>query len=154
MLLQEYNKLLCPFFRAKLAEWLASKGKAPKRPAMMTAVLSKTVSKVSVNVKADLQSQCCAESQLGEQCKAEPKNDVVTEELLPAAVAHDKDMHEAKLTTQSQTPKIMNTTLDLLEDSDADLPVDSQSGVDDVRNQFSLLLPHFGNDKSNKQFFS
>lgn len=40
---------------------------------------------------------------------------------------------EAAVTTTSQTPAIMNTTLDLLENSDADQPVEPQEEIDDVR---------------------
>lgn len=40
---------------------------------------------------------------------------------------------EAAVTTTSQTPAIMNTTLDLLENSDADQPVEPQDEIDDVR---------------------
>lgn len=40
---------------------------------------------------------------------------------------------EAAVTTISQTPAIMNTTLDLLENSDADQPVEPQEEIDDVR---------------------
>lgn len=40
---------------------------------------------------------------------------------------------EAAVMTTSQTPAIMNTTLDLLENSDADLPVEPQDKIDDVR---------------------
>lgn len=50
-----------------------------------------------------------------------------------AAVPQDAQKQEAAVMTTSQTPAIMNTTLDLLENSDADLPVEPQDKIDDVR---------------------
>ena len=113
---------------------------------MKTAAPSKI--KISVKVEADLKPQSCAEPQLAEQCKYEPESNVVAQEPVPGVAAHDEDIHEAEQTACSQTPEIMNTTLDLLENSDADLP-DSQDGVDDVSKPFLFLFlfspPHSGN---------
>uniref|UniRef100_A0A7N6A8H0 Cytoskeleton-associated protein 2 C-terminal domain-containing protein n=1 Tax=Anabas testudineus TaxID=64144 RepID=A0A7N6A8H0_ANATE len=83
--------------RAKLAEWLTSKGKTLKRPAMPTAAPQKT--KVNTaRPEVDLKSQS----------------------------------HVEQLTVHSQTPAVMDTTLELLENSDADLLIDSQDRIDDV----------------------
>lgn len=66
--------------------------------------------------------------------------------LQPCLKAHEPDMASAaqcansqrtEITTHSQTPAIMNTTLDLLENSDADLLVEPQDNVDNVRKQGS-----------------
>ncbi|TDH04626.1 hypothetical protein EPR50_G00134700 [Perca flavescens] len=92
--------------RAKLAEWLASKGRTFKRPAMTTAEASKT--KVSAKPEAD------------------PEPGQEAHNPGPAAAAHCSGL------TPSQTPVTMSTTLDQLENSDADLPVDPQDGIDDV----------------------
>ncbi|XP_059208315.1 cytoskeleton-associated protein 2 [Centropristis striata] len=100
--------------RAKLAEWLASKGKASKRPAMTTTGPSKT--KVPAKPKADLKPQSKVETQSAAQYKPEPRLEAAKPEL-PA---------------HSQTPMIMNTTLDLLENSDADQFVEPQESVDDI----------------------
>lgn len=112
--------------RAKLADWLASKGKTFKRPAMTTAEPPKT--KVSAKPKADLKPQSNVEPPPAAQCKPEPE---------PRLEAHKPDSAAASLCagliTQSQTPMIMNTTLDLLENSDdCDLPVDPEDSVDDI----------------------
>ncbi|XP_041807699.1 cytoskeleton-associated protein 2 [Chelmon rostratus] len=109
--------------RAKLAEWLASKGKSLKRPAMTTAVPSKT--KVSAKLEAGLKSQ----SQPAVQCNPEPEPKL--EAHKPDSAAPCADTQGAELPAPSQTPVIMNTTLDL-ESSDADLLVDPQDRVDDV----------------------
>ncbi|XP_044079207.1 cytoskeleton-associated protein 2 [Siniperca chuatsi] len=112
--------------RAKLAEWLASKGKTFKRPAMTTAAPSKT--KVSAKPEADLKSQSHVDPQPAKQCDPEPS----LEAHKPDSAAHCADTQGAELTIHSQTPVIMNTTLDLLGNSDADLPVDPQDRVDDI----------------------
>lgn len=97
--------------RAKLAEWQASKGKAFKRPAMTTAEPSKT--RVSVKPEADLNPQ----PQPAIQCNPEPRLE-----------ARKPDSEGAVLKTHSRTPVIMNTTLDLLDNSD----IDPQDSVDDI----------------------
>ncbi|KAM7398542.1 hypothetical protein PAMA_006446 [Pampus argenteus] len=111
--------------RAKLADWLASKGKTFKRPAM-TAAPAPSKTKVSAKPEADLkpQSHSHAESPEPEPSLEAQKPDS------PAALCADTQREE--LTTHSHTPAIMNTTLDLLENSDPDLPVDPQYRVDDI----------------------
>ncbi|XP_038563790.1 cytoskeleton-associated protein 2-like isoform X2 [Micropterus salmoides] len=113
--------------RAKLAEWLASKGKTFKRPAMTTAAPSKP--KVSAKPEADLKPQSHADPQPAAQCKPEPS---VEAHESDSAAAHCADTQGAGLMIHSQTPVIMNTTLDLLENSDENLPVDPQDRVDDI----------------------
>ncbi|KAK1883245.1 Cytoskeleton-associated protein 2 [Dissostichus eleginoides] len=108
--------------RAKLAEWMASKGKTFKRPARATAELSKT--KVSAKPAADLKPK----SQPAAQSKPEPRLEHKPDS---AAAAHCADTQGAA-PTHDRTPLIMNTTLDLLEDSDAGLPGDPQGSVDDI----------------------
>ncbi|XP_068577352.1 cytoskeleton-associated protein 2 [Cebidichthys violaceus] len=97
--------------RAKLAEWQASKGKTFKRPAMTTTEPSKT--RVSAKPAADLNPQ----PQPAIQCNPEPRLEVCK-----------PDSEGAVLKTHSRTPMIMNTSLDLLENSDVDL----QDSVDDI----------------------
>lgn len=108
--------------RAKLAEWMASKGKTFKRPARATAELSKT--KVSAKPAADLKPK----SQPAAHSKPEPRLEHKPDS---AAAAHCADTQGAA-PTHDRTPLIMNTTLDLLEDSDAGLPGDPQGSVDDI----------------------
>uniref|UniRef100_A0A3Q3W0U7 Cytoskeleton-associated protein 2 C-terminal domain-containing protein n=1 Tax=Mola mola TaxID=94237 RepID=A0A3Q3W0U7_MOLML len=85
--------------RVKLAEWLASKGKTLKRPAMTTGK-----PKVSAKPQPDL--------------KTRPE---------PVALGNPEPCLESQepdsLTAHGQTPAIMNTTLDLLDNSDPDLPI-------------------------------
>ncbi|KAM8899800.1 cytoskeleton-associated protein 2 isoform 1-T3 [Spinachia spinachia] len=94
--------------RAKLADWLASKGKTFKRPASTAAEPSKT--RVPAKAKADLHPP----ARPAAQTQPEPRL--------------EQESEEALLKTQSQTPAIMNTTLELLENSD----VDPQYSVDDI----------------------
>lgn len=108
--------------RAKLAEWMASKGKTFKRPARATAELSKT--KVSAKPAADLKPK----SQPAAHSKPEPRLEHKPDS---AAAAHCADTQGAA-PTHDRTPLIMNTTLDLLEDSNAGLPGDPQGSVDDI----------------------
>ncbi|XP_068456860.1 cytoskeleton-associated protein 2 [Clinocottus analis] len=94
--------------RAKLAEWLASKGKASKRPAMPTTEPAKARVSAALNPRP----------QPAAQCDPQPKQE-----------AREPDSKGAvPLKTNSQTPTVMNTTLDLLEISDDD----PQGSVDDV----------------------
>lgn len=53
------------------------------------------------------------------------------------------DTQRAELTAHDQTPVIINTTLDLLDNSDPDLPVDPQDRVDDVSKQEGFLSAFF-----------
>lgn len=115
--------MYCPH-RAKLAEWLASKGKTLKRPAMKAGP-SKT--KVSAKPEPDLKPQPV--------CNPEPAPRVEAHEA-DSTAAHCADTQGAEL-THSQTPAIMNTTLELLENSVADLSVVPQDRVDDVRKHAS-----------------
>lgn len=117
--------------RAKLAQWQASKGKTFKRPAMTAGAPPKT--KVCAKPKANLQP----ESQPAAQRNPEPE--LSMEAHKPDSAA---DTQGAESTTHSQTPAIMETTIDLLSNSDADLPVDPQDRMDDVRKQacFSVVL--------------
>ncbi|XP_034463608.1 cytoskeleton-associated protein 2 isoform X1 [Hippoglossus hippoglossus] len=94
--------------RAKLAEWLASKGKTFKRPAMTTAAPPKTkASKPGTNLKS--------------QSHAEPR---------PAA--HKPDSTAADCADTQGAMLTTRTTLELLENSDVDLSVDPQESVDDI----------------------
>ncbi|XP_070773909.1 cytoskeleton-associated protein 2 [Enoplosus armatus] len=115
--------------RAKLAGWQASKGKTSKRPALKTAVPPKT--KVSTKPEADLKPQSHVEPQPATQRNPEPEPRLEAHKP-DSAGTHCADTQAAELTTHSQTPVIMNTTLDLLENSDSDLPVDLQDRVDDI----------------------
>ncbi|XP_023137618.1 cytoskeleton-associated protein 2 [Amphiprion ocellaris] len=113
--------------KAKLAEWMASKGKTLKRPAMTTAA-APPKTKVSARPEAH-QSQ--VEPQPAARCEPKPEPSVETHNTNSAA-SHCDDIQGAEPTVHGQTPIIMNTTLDLLENSDADLPVEPQDTVDDI----------------------
>ncbi|KAM4545664.1 cytoskeleton-associated protein 2 [Odontesthes bonariensis] len=106
--------------RAKLADWLASKGKTLKRPAMATAAPLKN--EVSAKAEDNLKPQSHAEHKLVTQFKPDPS--LEAPKLDSAVPAHYADTQGAEVTKHSQTPEIMDTTLDLLENSD--------SGVDDI----------------------
>ncbi|XP_037126447.1 cytoskeleton-associated protein 2 isoform X2 [Syngnathus acus] len=110
--------------RAKLAMWLASKGKTLKRPAATSAQVVPKIS-TSVKPKASVKSK----SVKAQPDKAKPgpsldQPDSTASGLPPQA-------QEAPKSVQMQTPLIMNTSFDLLENSDFDLPV-VQNGYDDV----------------------
>lgn len=108
--------------RAKLAVWLASKGKTLKRPAMGAAAPS-TKSKVSTKPGVHPKSQM--KSQHAPNCKLEPE----VKENKPALSADNQEV----VNTETRTSLIMNTTLDLLENSALDLSVEPQdSGMDRV----------------------
>lgn len=130
---------LCSLCRAKLAEWLASKGKSFKRPALTTAEPSRT--KVSAKPEAvfDPQRQSHVGAQPAAQRNPEPEPRLEAHKPDSAAAttaAHCANTQGAALTTHGRTPVIMNTSLDLLEISD----VDPQDSVDDVRKQAVAVL--------------
>lgn len=112
--------------RAKLSEWMASKGKTFKRPAMTSTVHLKT--KVSAKPEAALKPHSHVDPKQPAQSKPEPS--VEAHKADSAALC--ADTQGAESARISQTPVIMNTTLDLLENSDADLSVDLQDRVDDI----------------------
>lgn len=100
--------------RAKLAEWLASKGKTLKRPAMVAAA---PFTKTKVSTKPGPHPQHAAKYKLEPEVK----------ENKPAHSAENQNV----VKTETRTSLIMNTTLDLLENSDE--PQDSGSDrVDDI----------------------
>lgn len=115
--------------REKLAEWLASKGKSLKRPAMTAVLPSKN--KVSAKPDADVKPQSDPDPQPAAQHKLEWDPSPVVQKLDSPVPAHDGENKGAELKTHSQTPGIMNTTLDLLESSGSDL-LDPQDRVDDI----------------------
>ncbi|KAG7515819.1 hypothetical protein JOB18_016612 [Solea senegalensis] len=105
--------------RAKLADWLAAKGKTRKRPAMAAAAPSNTrVSKPGV----DLRSQSCAETLPALHSKPEPE----PEPRLEACKAEDCADTQEVLTTGIATPVFINSAVELLESSG------DVSGVDDI----------------------
>ncbi|KAM4726165.1 cytoskeleton-associated protein 2 [Anableps anableps] len=116
--------------RAKLAEWLASKGKTLKRPAMTAIAPSKT--KVSAKVKVDPEVPGKAELQPAAQCRAEPDPRLKVRNLEHEIPAPSAEAQREEIRAQSPTPEIMNTTLDLLDDSAADLSAEPQGKIDDI----------------------
>ncbi|XP_014327125.1 cytoskeleton-associated protein 2-like [Xiphophorus maculatus] len=111
--------------RAKLAEWLASKGKTLKRPAMTTMAPPKA--KLATTVKVDPKVPENVDLEPGAQCSVEP-NRSVEHEILASPV---ESQREEGGSAQSPIPGIMNTTLDVLDDSEADLS-EPQGSVDDI----------------------
>ncbi|XP_019750813.1 cytoskeleton-associated protein 2 [Hippocampus comes] len=107
--------------RAKLAVWLASKGKTLKRPAM-TSTRTETKISASVNPKASMKSQAHVKGQQ-DDAKTEPE----------PSLGQPKPEHaaqEAPETVEMQPPVKMNTSFGL-ENFDLDLPA-AQDGFDDV----------------------
>ncbi|KAM9846940.1 uncharacterized protein ACBR49_010190 [Aulostomus maculatus] len=107
--------------RAKLAEWMALKGKTLKRPAMTRAAPAR--SKISVKATVDLkpQSPPAETQQVKAQYEAEPEPSL--EAAAPCAVTQ-----EIELAKHSRAPVIMNMSFDLLEDLDED----QQDKVEDI----------------------
>lgn len=125
-----WSEHVCCFCRAKLAEWKASKGKTLKRPAMTPAAPS---NKVPAKGKVEVQSH--VEPVVAAECRseAEPR-------LQPAAAAE----LQGQVLTHGPPPEVMNTTLDLLENSDIDLSAGPQDRVDDVSKLLFLFFPNYG----------
>lgn len=111
--------------RAKLAEWLASKGKTLKRPAMVP-------SSASIKVKTtNKPSAAVPKSQAKTQLTTKSRSEAAAKEPKPVAPAPTADDQET-VQTDKRTSLIMNTTLDLLENSDPDVPGEFGGTVDDI----------------------
>ncbi|XP_049599577.1 cytoskeleton-associated protein 2 isoform X2 [Syngnathus scovelli] len=109
--------------RAKLAVWLASKGKTLKRPATTS---TQVVPKISTSVKPKASVKSKSKAQLDE---AKPGPSLDRHKPDSTASGPPPQAQEAPISVQ--TPLIMNTSFDLMENSDFDLPV-VQDGFDDV----------------------
>lgn len=111
-------------FRAKLAEWLASKGKMLKRPPVSeTATQSR---KPATQLKSGPKAANIA------QPAPVTKPESVS---LDPGVKMDSQNDDTKVPPEhsSRSSNIMNTTLDLLDNSDMDLPVDPEINMESVR---------------------
>ncbi|XP_051542369.1 cytoskeleton-associated protein 2-like [Myxocyprinus asiaticus] len=101
--------------RAKLAEWLASKGKALKRPPIsekLATHLRKPDPQPKTGPKATIVSQAEAVKPTPEM-----KMNIQTEDI---EIPDNRAVHSSK------SSNIMNTTLDFLDNSDMELPVDPE----------------------------
>ncbi|KAL6472116.1 hypothetical protein MHYP_G00183040 [Metynnis hypsauchen] len=102
--------------KAKLAEWLASKGKTLKRPTMIEKA-APPASKPAPPPKATQEPSKVAQ--------LEPQTE--PEENQPGCEQPECDLVPQSEPAFSSSPShIMNTTLDLLDSSDVDLPVDPE----------------------------
>lgn len=117
-------------FRAKLAEWLASKGKNLKRPP-----ISEKSATFSRKPKPAPQPKTGPKAATG--AHSEPV--VQTEAVKPTAAlktdnqTNDIEVPDNKTVCSRRSSNIMNTTLDLLDNSDMDLPVDPEIRMESVR---------------------
>ncbi len=103
-------------FRAKLAEWLASKGKALKKPA-----ISEKPATFSRKPKP-------APEPTGAQSDPEP-----TAPLKMNNQTNDIEVPDNKTVCSRSSSNIINTTLDLLDNCDMDLPIDPEIRMESVR---------------------
>ncbi|CAL8364231.1 unnamed protein product [Lota lota] len=97
--------------RAKLADWLASKGKVLKRPVMSATLPAKT-----------------------NHVKPEPSQVPTATAVVPVLSANQPG-EAARIedpASDASSPLTMNATLDLLDNSDLDLPVDPEPRVNDI----------------------
>ncbi|XP_067255348.1 cytoskeleton-associated protein 2 isoform X1 [Chanodichthys erythropterus] len=106
--------------RAKLAEWLASKGKTLKRPPI-------SEKSATFSQKPAPQAKTAPKSTIS----AQPVPAIQTEAVKPTPALKtnnktDNKVPDNKPVCSSGSSNIMNTTLDLLDNSDMDLPVDPE----------------------------
>ncbi|XP_066506447.1 cytoskeleton-associated protein 2 isoform X2 [Hoplias malabaricus] len=107
--------------RAKLAEWLASKGKTLKRPPMSEKTAPKA-NKPAPQPKATEEPSKLPETET--QTQTEPTRPG-SEEIKRTQLQQDT-VPRNKPVFSSSPSHILNTTLDLLDNSDMDLPVDPE----------------------------
>ncbi|XP_026075709.1 cytoskeleton-associated protein 2-like [Carassius auratus] len=107
--------------RAKLAMWLASKGKALKRPPISEKL-------TTLSLKPAPQPKTGPKGTIGSQSH----HVVQTEAVNPTAAlktdnqTNDIEVPDTKTVCSRRSSTIMNTTLDLLNNSDTDLPIDTE----------------------------
>uniref|UniRef100_A0A4W5JZ06 Si:ch211-266i6.3 n=1 Tax=Hucho hucho TaxID=62062 RepID=A0A4W5JZ06_9TELE len=120
--------------RTKLAEWLASKGKTLKRPPISAVAPPK--SKPFVQPEPDVHPESTAVSQLETNVAPQPVDQEpqqpVDEPEPTVRLKNDQVVIKQEAACAS-TPLTMNTTLDLLDNSDTDfLPVDPEVRMNDI----------------------
>lgn len=103
--------------RAKLAEWMASKGKTVKRPPV-SETLPTNSHKPAPLSKPGPKATSIAVTQ--------PESVKPTSEMKIDNQTDDIEAPENKPVQSNSSSNIMNTTLDLLDNSDMDLPVDPE----------------------------
>ncbi|XP_073686022.1 cytoskeleton-associated protein 2 [Garra rufa] len=109
--------------RAKLAEWLASKGKALKRP---------PISEKSANFTQKPKPAPLLRPGPKATIGAQSETVIQTEAVKPTTAlktdnqTNDIEVPDNKTVCSGKSSNIMNTTLDLLDNSDMDLPVDPE----------------------------
>ncbi len=117
-------------FRAKLAEWLASKGKALKKPA-----ISEKPATFSRKPKPAPEPKAGPKATTGAQSEPEP--------TAPLKIDHqtnDIEVPDNKTVCSRSSSNIINTTLDLLDNCDMDLPVDPEIRMESVRTIRELFV--------------
>ncbi|XP_043105738.1 cytoskeleton-associated protein 2 isoform X2 [Puntigrus tetrazona] len=105
--------------RAKLAEWLASKGKALKRPPISEKATKPVLapkSKTGPKVTTAAQTEAVVQTEA-----VQPTTALKTDNQ-----TNDIKVPDNKTVCSRRSSNIMNTTLDLLDNSDLDLPVDPE----------------------------
>uniref|UniRef100_A0A8C1GP54 Si:ch211-266i6.3 n=1 Tax=Cyprinus carpio TaxID=7962 RepID=A0A8C1GP54_CYPCA len=109
--------------RAKLAEWLASKGKNLKRPP-----ISEKSATFSRKPKPAPQPKTGPKAATGAQSEPVAQTEAVkpTAALKTDNQTNDIEVPDNKTVCSRRSSNIMNTTLDLLDNSDMDLPVDPE----------------------------
>lgn len=132
--------------RTKLAEWLASKGKTLKRPPISAVAPPK--SKPFLQPEPEVHPESTAVSQLKTNVAPQPVDQEpqqpVDEPEPTVWLKNDQVVIEQEAACAS-TPLIMNTKLDLLDNSDTYfLPVDPEVQMNDVRNLLCLVIYFFG----------
>ncbi|XP_014052851.2 cytoskeleton-associated protein 2 isoform X1 [Salmo salar] len=120
--------------RTKLAEWLASKGKTLKRPPISAVAPPK--SKPFLQPEPEVHPESTAVSQLKTNVAPQPVDQEpqqpVDEPEPTVWLKNDQVVIEQEAACAS-TPLTMNTTLDLLDNSDTDfLPVDPEVRMNDI----------------------
>lgn len=110
---------LCPLsLRARLAEWLAAKGKTLKRPPIHSTQPAQRARLLS-KPKADTKKQ---QNQAEPQPAAAEPEAVVAEPVLEPEAVAELETGEEEGSVASSPAKAMNTTLDMVDNCELDLP--------------------------------
>ncbi|XP_056592612.1 cytoskeleton-associated protein 2 [Triplophysa dalaica] len=113
--------------RAKLADWLASKGKTIKRPPISETLPNNSRKPVPLSKPGPKSTSFVKQKPVTQPESVRPAH-----EKTPDSQIDDIKVSESKPVQSNRQSNILNTTLDLLDNSDMDLPVNPEIRMESV----------------------
>ncbi|XP_057177320.1 cytoskeleton-associated protein 2 isoform X2 [Triplophysa rosa] len=113
--------------RAKLAEWLASKGKTIKRPPILETLPTNSRKPVPLSKPGPKTTSFAQPKPVTQPESVKPAH-----EKKPDSQTDNIKVSDSKPVQSNRSSNILNTTLDLLDNSDMDLPVNPEIRMESV----------------------